>query len=169
MIAIDFETADYRPDSACAVGLARIANGRVESTMHLLIRPPRKRIVFTHIHGITWKMVEEEKTFAESWPLIADFVGDSAAFVAHNAPFDRRVLAACCDKAEIKIPALPFLCTLKGSRKILPTGSKGLDAVCQYFSLPLNHHNAESDATACAEIYLRLIGLGLTDRDMLSK
>ena len=28
-VALDFETADYQPDSACAVGLAKVRGGEV--------------------------------------------------------------------------------------------------------------------------------------------
>lgn len=63
-------------------------------------------------------------------------------------------------------PQLPFLCTLKGARRSLPLASRALDSVCGYFGIPLDHHHAGSDARACAEIYLRLRGLGVTDGQM---
>lgn len=63
-------------------------------------------------------------------------------------------------------PEAPFLCTLKGSRRSLPLPSKKLNLVCEYFGIALNHHNAASDAQACAEVYLRLRGLGVTDAQM---
>ena len=42
-VALDFETADYQPDSACAVGLAKVRGGEVVDTLYSLIRPPRRR------------------------------------------------------------------------------------------------------------------------------
>lgn len=54
-VALDFETADYQPDSACAVGLAKVRGGEVVDTLYSLIRPPRRRVLFTWVHGITWK------------------------------------------------------------------------------------------------------------------
>ena len=48
----------------------------------------------------------------------------------------------------------------------LPLASRALDSVCDYFGIPLDHHHAGSDARACAEIYLRLRGLGVTDGQM---
>ena len=57
-VALDFETADYQPDSACAVGLAKVRGGEVVDTLYSLIRPPRRRILFTWVHGITWKDVQ---------------------------------------------------------------------------------------------------------------
>lgn len=64
-VALDFETADYQPDSACAVGLAKVRGGEVVDTLYSLIRPPRRRILFTWVHGITWKDVQDSPTFLE--------------------------------------------------------------------------------------------------------
>jgi DNA polymerase III epsilon subunit-like protein len=55
-VAIDFETADYKPDSACAVGLVRVENHQIVERAYTLIRPPRKKFVFTYYHGISWEM-----------------------------------------------------------------------------------------------------------------
>lgn len=53
-IAIDFETANERRDSACAVGLAWIDGGRVVRRETRLIRPPELRFSPGNIrvHGI---------------------------------------------------------------------------------------------------------------------
>lgn len=89
--ALDFETADHGPDSACAVGVVRVerSEGVASATLH--IRPPRPRVLFTHIHGLTWAMVEDAPPFAEAWPLLAPFLDGASVLAAHNAPFDRRV------------------------------------------------------------------------------
>ena len=52
LVAIDFETADPGPDSACAIGLVVVEDGRVGDVRHRLIRPPRRRFRFTSLHGI---------------------------------------------------------------------------------------------------------------------
>ena len=90
-VALDFETADYQPDSACAVGLAKVRGGEVVDTLYSLIRPPRRRVLFTWVHGITWKDVQDSPTFLEFWPQMASFLQGVTHLVAHNAPFDRRV------------------------------------------------------------------------------
>ncbi len=166
LVAVDFETAGFSAHSACAVGLARIEHGHVGATFYSLIRPPSSRVRFTHIHGLTWPMLKDAPTFAQVWPRMATFLAGTDAFLAHNAPFDRRVLHASCQAVGVPCPAMPFLCTLKGARAGLPLPSKKLSCCCEYFAIPLNHHNACSDATACAELYLRLRGLGITDAQM---
>lgn len=165
-VALDFETSGYAAHSACAVGLCRIEDGVVTDSFYSLIRPPSSRVLFTHVHGLTWPMLKDAPTFTEVWPQLVAFMEGSHALLAHNAGFDRRVLHASCQALELVQPQLPFLCTLKGARRSLPLASRALDSVCGYFDIPLDHHHAGSDARACAEIYLRLRGLGVTDGQM---
>lgn len=165
-VAIDFETAGYSGNSACAVGLARIENGRLDGSFYQLLRPPSSRVLFTEIHGLTWTMLKDAPTFAEIWPECSDFLEGAHYLLAHNAAFDRRVLQASCRAAGLSVPEQPFLCTLRGARRSLPLPSKKLNRVCEYFGIALTHHHAASDAAACAEIYLRLRALGVTDNQM---
>lgn len=155
-VALDFETADYYPDSACAVGLAKVRDNEVVDTLYSLLRPPRRRMFFTYIHGITWNDVCDSPTFVEFWPQIADFIRDATCLVAHNASFDRRVLEACCQAGGIASPELPFLCTLQKSRKLLSLPSNKLDDVCRHYGIVLNHHHAGSDAVGAARILIAL-------------
>ncbi len=152
--AIDFETADNGRDSACAVGLARVEGGKIVRTAHRLIRPPRRDIVFTYIHGITWEQVENEPLFAGVWPDLAPFFAGIDFIAAHNAPFDKGVLRACCAAAALGVPPQPFTCTVQLARKELGIKPATLSNVCHHLSIPLKHHNALSDAEACAKIMI---------------
>ena len=152
--AIDFETADYGRDSACAVGLARVEDGRMTKTTYRLIRPPREDMRFTDIHGITWADVENEPIFAEVWTELAGFFEGIEFITAHNASFDKGVLYACCAAAGLEAPPQPFVCTVKLSKKELGINPAKLSHVCHQLSIPLNHHNALSDAEACAKIMI---------------
>src|SRR4051812_5435445 len=102
--AIDFETADYQRDSACAIGIVRVVENRVVSRARYLIRPPREEFVFTHIHGITWSDVASEPSFGELWPKLKNEFDRVPFLAAHNADFDRTVLEACCTRAGIRHP-----------------------------------------------------------------
>ena len=94
-VAIDFETATTRRDSACAVGLAAGCNGRVVLARTYLVRPPTAQFTFTDLHGLDWEDVHDAPTFAELWPTLRAWIDDAAFVAAHNAPFDRSVLHAC--------------------------------------------------------------------------
>jgi len=152
--AIDFETADAGFDSACALGMVRVEEGRVTGRRLFLIRPPRRHIVNTFIHGISWEDVRHMPTFGELWPAISRELGGVDFVAAHNAAFDRRVLASCCLAAGIEPPALPFLCTMQLARKLWNIRPTKLPDVCRHFGIPLTHHDAASDTEACAHIML---------------
>lgn len=153
-VAIDFETADYGSDSACAVGLVRVSGNRIVNREYYLIRPPRRSFCFTHIHGITWKDVHQQPSFEEVWPRIREVLLGANFVAAHNARFDRGVLETCCQAAQILPPEIPYVCTVKLARKIWDIRPTNLPSVCRYLRLPLNHHEALSDAEACARIVL---------------
>ena len=100
LVAIDFETADCSADSACAIGIVAIENGKITNKGYQLIRPPRRHFIFSYLHGISWADVEAQPTFIEVWDQFVPFWKDADYFLAHNAPFDRNVLAACCSAAR---------------------------------------------------------------------
>jgi len=153
-VAIDFETADPGADSACAVGLVRVEALKVVRREVVLIRPPRPRIVFSYIHGITWEMVADAPVFADTWPRLVPLLDGATHLVAHNAPFDRRVLEVCCDVAGLPTPALPFLCTVQVARRHWGLRPANLPAVCRRLGIGLVHHDPGSDAEACARIVI---------------
>lgn len=168
-VAIDFETADYRADSACAVGLVKIRKGKICDSLYTLLRPPRSHVMFTEIHGLTWNCLYNQPSFAAFFPHLLHFLEDTPCLIAHNAPFDRKVLSACCAAAGYAVPHQPFCCTLKGARRCLGLTRNGLSAVCTQLSIPLDHHHALSDAHAAACIYIHLRQHGLRDIDMYIK
>lgn len=153
-VAIDFETADHQPDSACAVGLVRVEGLRVVRREVVLLRPPRPHILFTHVHGITREMVAGAPTFAEAWPRLAQLLDGAAFLAAHNAPFDRRVLGACCAAAGHPTPDLSFVCTVQLARRRWGMRPANLPSVCRRLGIGLMHHDPGSDAEACARIVI---------------
>jgi len=154
-VAIDFETADYGSDSACAVGLVRVESGVITGEMLRLICPPRSQMMFTHIHGLKMSDVSGMPKFDKIWLEIVEFTQGITDFVAHNASFDRKVLHACCLTYGISPPSNPFHCTVQIARKIFGIYPTKLSNVCQVLGIDLNHHEALSDARACAQIVIR--------------
>ena len=99
-IAIDFETATIRRDSACAVGFAAGYGGRVVLSRTYLIRPPSAQFTFTGLHGLRWEDVHDAPTFAGLWPTLRGWIDHAAFVAAHNASFDRgrpASTAAACE------------------------------------------------------------------------
>ncbi len=167
--AIDFETADNKHDSACAIGLVKIQDNVIIDTYYKLIKPPRSYIKYAYFHGITWDMLKNQANFAELWHEIAAFTQNSSAFIAHNAQFDKNILYGTAEAYHIEIPPIPFYCTLKAARKFLNLPKNSLDSVCQALNIELNHHHALSDAHACANIFLYFAKQGITLDNCITK
>lgn len=154
---IDFETACGDPASACSVGLARVRDGRVTETFYSLINPPDWMTfwpAFIRIHGLTREKVRSAPDFGDLWPRLKEFIGDDF-LVAHNASFDRGVLTHCLAYYAIDVKAPRFECSVKASRRKWPElENHKLDTVSGFLGLELDHHEALSDAIACAKIYV---------------
>ena len=153
-VAIDFETATVRRDSACAVGLAAGSGGRVVLSRTYLIRPPVARFTFTSLHGLRWDDVRDAPTFADLWPALRGWIDDAAFVAAHNARFDRGVLHACCARYRLRPPRARFTCTVQLARARWGIRPTKLPDVCRRLRIPLRHHDPGSDAAACARIVL---------------
>jgi DNA polymerase-3 subunit epsilon len=162
-LALDFETAGYKRNSACAVGLVRVENQEIVRRAFHLIRPPSPEFVFTWLHGIAWEDVLYEPTFENLWPSIEPLFEGVDFLVAHNAPFDRSVLRACCERGGITMPETPFECTVRTARRVWKIYPTKLSDVCARLGIPLRHHEAASDSEACARIMIEALKVDLRD------
>lgn len=167
--AIDFETADFGRDSACAVSVVIVENNIIHETYTSLVRPPRRSFQFTYIHGITWNDVRDQPTFGEIWPSLAEKLHGIDILAAHNASFDRSVLNACCEMIGESRVDTPFLCTVKLAKSIWELKPATLADVARHLQIPLKHHDAESDAQACANILIKAREQDHDYEDLLSK
>jgi DNA polymerase-3 subunit epsilon len=163
--AIDFETANYGADSACAVGVAIVERGRIVARLHERIRPPSRQFVFTYIHGLTWDDVKDAPRFDAVWAGIQRELAGISFLAAHNAPFDKGVLSACCESYGLSVPAQPFVCTVRLARAQWDIRPTRLPDVCHYLGIKLRHHQADSDAEACARIVIAAQEEGWRFRD----
>ncbi len=156
-VAIDFETANQQPTSACAIGLSIVKNGILAEKMNFFIKPEPNYYSFwnTNVHGLTAKDTADAPTFEELWLVLLPLLQDKT-LVAHNAAFDMNVLRKCLAYYDLPLPIARYYCTVSLSRKTnKPYLQKhNLANVCQLYKIPLNHHNAESDAHGAAQIVL---------------
>lgn len=157
--AIDFETANYEKTSACQLGLVVVEKGIIVKEYSTFIKPVPNYFIeqFIMIHGITGATVRGAPAFDVVWNEIGALILDSPFIAAHNAPFDMGVLKACLNHYHIDcvLPA-PF-CTCRAARKRLPfLPNHRLSTVCRHLDIPLNHHEALSDAVGAAKIVLKL-------------
>jgi len=107
--------------------------------------------------GISQAMVDEapapEQVLA---PLTQRLQG--RVMVAHNAPFDRRVLVQAFERAQLEWPAPPVICTAALARAMLPLQrERRLGAVADALGIEVElAHRALPDAETCARVLCAL-------------
>lgn len=156
--AIDFETANSSPASACSVGLVRVRDGEVVAQTGWLIRPPAGHDEFNEwnvkIHGIRPHQVVNAATWSQQIDRLCAFAG-ADVLVAHNAGFDVNVMRRSCEVAGLDAPPYRSLCSLAVARKTYELDSYRLPkaaAAAGFGDFP--HHDALADARACAQIII---------------
>lgn len=174
IVGIDVETACPDHGAVCAIGVAVVHGGTVFREQDWYLDPgtrfdPR----FIGIHGITPEMVAGKPRLAHAWGDVHAFIDDAisatrapklfptleadepaALFVAHNAQFDRMQIERALGRP------LPFrlACTVAMSRRAFPQLDRhNLKTVTGHLRIALKHHDALSDARACALIAHRCI------------
>ncbi|MCB7130303.1 MAG: 3'-5' exoribonuclease [Candidatus Brocadiales bacterium] len=156
-VAIDFETANSKRLSVCAMGVAVVEEQKIVERASWLIRPPE--LYFdpynTYIHGITESDVADKPEFNELWGDIRQYF-QGGLLIAHNASFDISVLRHVLDEYDIAYPSFRYLCTRAIAKRAWPRLlSYSLDTVSDHLGITFKHHDAEEDAVACAEVALR--------------
>lgn len=157
-VAIDFETADCTRFSPCEIGITLVKNNQIELTQSWFIKPPcypEFAPFNVHLHGITPDHVKDAKEFPAVWQEVEQFI-HGFPIVAHNARFDLSVIRQTCDEYKIDYPVINYFCSCNLSRKALDLPGYSLDQVCEYLGIPLDHHRAGSDSSACAGLCLEL-------------
>ncbi len=155
--SIDFETAtNYH---ICAVGIVCVEKGKIINEFSSLIQPPNNKYNWHNIqvHGIYPENTINAPFFDKIYPKIKQLL-QGKIIVAHNESFDRNVLKKTMtdygiNYSDLNIPNR-WECTLKIYR------TKGfqpanLAACCRQMDIQLSHHEALSDARACAMLYLK--------------
>ena len=106
---------------------------------------PERDVGSVGVHGITASMVEAAPTFPEVAATLARRL-HRAVLIAHNLPFDARMLGYEFARVGVAFNAGAGLCTLKA------TGEK-LNAACRRYGITLNlQHRALADARATASL-----------------
>lgn len=154
--AIDFETANNSPASACSVGMVKVRDGRVVDSAYWLIRPPFGHDSFTEwntrIHGLVAADVVDALLWSEQLPELTGFAGDDV-LVAHNAGFDMGVIDAACRASFVPTPSFAYVCSLQVARKTYHLDSYRLPVAAMAAGFEdFDHHHALADAEACAAI-----------------
>ena len=160
-VAFDVETPNRYNNRMSAIGISLVEDGRIVRDFYSLVDPEQPFDWFnTQLTGISEETVADAPSFPELWPQIEPLLS-SGVLVAHNASFDMGVLRKCLAAYEIDwTPCARAICTVVMGRSLLPGISHKLNDLCDYFGIALNHHRADSDSRACAEILIRYMERG---------
>lgn len=165
----DVETPNAQNRRMSAIGVCLIEHGQIEKQLYTLIDPETHFDPFNiALTGITPQAVRGKPSFAAIWPLLEPMLRDSV-LVAHNAPFDLRVLASCLHDYHLSfVPQAAYLCTCQMGRRAYPyLPNHKLNTLCQALSLELEHHNAGSDCRATAQLLQNYLEKGLRPEEFL--
>jgi DNA polymerase-3 subunit epsilon len=140
------------------VGIVSVENGVIVDEFYTLIKPPGNKYSWRtiQVHGIYPEDTVNERSFAEVYPEIKKRL-QGRVVVAHNEPFDRNVLLKSMNDCGIPYSDLQIADRWEDTVRIYRAkGFKpaNLAACCERMNIDLNHHEALSDARACAKLYL---------------
>ena len=147
--AIDFETANQNSNSICQTGIVRVQDGCIAEQKSWLSMPPNNLYLewFTRdIHGISADTTADAPTFNVIWPEIIPFILKQDV-VAHNSAFDFTCLRNTLTYYGVDVPIYKGHCTYRLLGSSLPT-------LCRQHRIALEHHDALSDARACAALFM---------------
>lgn len=169
-LGLDVETTDNSTEHGRVIELGAVAFVGWQEVGHWCWRfdPQGRRISRRafQIHGIHDAELEGQLLFANKAKFIWDLMRRAGAVVAHNLPYDKRMVSAELERAGLGWPeGVVEICTAQASKAAEPerTGHR-LDGMCAQYQIPLtNHHAAEDDARACGllwrHLYSALTGL----------
>ena len=117
-VSIDFETANEKRNSACALGITKVENNKIVEEKYWLIKPYEMRFepINVWIHGIVEEDVENEMHMDKLWQEIKPYLENNFV-VAHNASFDMSVLRNTLDVYGISYPQFEYSCTMIIAKK----------------------------------------------------
>lgn len=155
---VDVETTGlYNADRIVEVGVVLLDADLCFEHEWVTLLNPHRHLGAGDIHGITATDVADAPDFPAVGSHLAALL-DGRVVVAHNAPFDLRMLALECDRHSVHSPRkLVTVDTLRLSRAALG-GTASLTVVAEYLSIDASPaHDALGDARITAQVLARLV------------
>lgn len=171
ILAIDFETANRYPQSVCAIGAWLYEEGEIKEVLNTLIKPPEEYGHFEYwnvkIHGITKRDVKDAVTFPMIHKQLQPYL-ESSYVCGHHISFDLGCYQKAAEYYGILCPSIHYFDTITVSKRMIPDLQHyRLNTVCSQLQIPLNHHQASSDAYA--SLMIALHALELSQQESIEK
>ena len=140
------------------VGAVLVGGGELHDRWSSLCRTsaPLKRGI-QRLTGISQAMVDSAPSLEEVLPPLRRRL-ENRIMVAHNAPFDRRVLRQAFHRIGLEWPDPPVICTAALARAMLPLQPRrGLGVLADALGIEVKlAHRALADAETCARVLCAL-------------
>ncbi len=156
-VAVDVETANRQHSSICQVGLAMVpASGDIE-TLSILVDPEQGFETFNvDLHGIDEATVKDASTFEHILQMLRPLL-ERHVLVQHSN-FDKQAFNAASKYYGVPELRANWVDSVQIARKAWPelksNGGHGLANLKVHLDLDFEHHDAEEDARAAAEVVL---------------
>ena len=160
-IVFDVETPNRFNNRMSAIGITVVEDSCITNSYFSYVNPETTFDYFNiRLTGIDERTVWDAPTFPQLWQQIEPMMS-SGILVAHNATFDMGVLKKCLTDYGIAWKQnADYCCTVQMGRRLLPDISHKLNCMCDYYDIELDHHKADSDSRAAAEILLHYMESG---------
>ncbi|HEX3979267.1 MAG TPA: exonuclease domain-containing protein [Solirubrobacteraceae bacterium] len=159
-IVVDTETNGLAGDDCelTEVGAVLVGGGELHDRWSSLCRtsaPLRRGI--QRLTGITQAMLDGAPSLEDVLPPLSERL-EGRVLVAHNAPFDRRVLRQAFGRIGLEWPDPPVICTAAMARSMLPLQRRrGLGVLADALGIEVHTvHRALADAETCARVLCAL-------------
>jgi DNA polymerase-3 subunit epsilon len=159
-LVVDTETNGLGGDrcEVTEIGAVLVGGGELHDRWETLVpvRMPLSRGI-QRFTGVTQDMVDAAPPAEATLPELAEQM-EGRVLVAHNASFDRRVLAQAFSRAGVAWPDPPTLCTVALARALHPLArQRKLAPLAESLGIEVETtHRALADAETCARVFCAL-------------
>ena len=164
-VALDVETANSDCSSICQVGIAEFGSDRAVGRTWVSLIDPEDYFDWMNvsIHGINQEAVQGAPRFPDVLPEICELCNDR--IVVHHMPFDRVAIIRAAQRYGLSEPRAMWLDSARVARRAWERFSQrgyGLKNLASELKIPLQHHDALSDAIAAGSV----VALAIEKSDM---
>lgn len=155
----DLETTGLsnRTDRIVEIGAIRYEGNEITKKLEYLIDPqipiPSSA---SNIHGIYDKDVKGQLQIESVLPEFLKMI-EGSILVAHNANFDVGFIKKALGRAEMKVPSIDVLDTIRFAKKVWPgQKSYSLQNLAKFLKIDVTKaHSAQDDSRVCLDLLLK--------------
>lgn len=157
-VVFDTETTglDLSTDNIIEISAIKYINNKKVDEFSCLVNPNRTLDTFiTKLTGIKQSDLNDKPTIEKIIPDFFNFIED-LTLVAHNAPYDIKMLACECYRNNIKLCDNKIIDTVTLAKRIIPrerVNDYKLTTLKEYLGLNFKSHRALDDCETCARVY----------------